>query len=120
MTRVADRVKDTTTSTGTTAITLSGTAPAGFRTFAQGFGSESCKVRYTIAAQTPGEYEVGIGTFNGTIGLTRDIVEISSNSNQLVNFSAGTKDVVCALSAEHVNTSTIGFNYAMARGFALP
>lgn len=120
MTRVADRVKDTTTSTGTTAIVLSGSAPAGYRTFAQGFGSSPCSVRYTIQGQTPGEYEVGIGTFNGTTGLTRDIVETSSNGNALVNFSAGIKDVFCSVTAEHINTSTIGFNYVMARGFALP
>lgn len=90
---LADRVKDTCTTTGTGAITLAGSAPAGFRTFASGFGASSQLVNYCIQAQTPGEWEVGQGTFNGATGLTRDTVLASSNSNALVSFSAGTKDV---------------------------
>lgn len=116
----ADRVRDTTTSTGTGAITLANTAPAGSRTFAAAFGSSSSFVGYVIQGQTPGEWEVGKGTFNGTTGLTRDTVRSSSNSGALVNFSAGTKDVFCAPSSEQLDNASIGFQYAVARGFALP
>lgn len=117
----ADRVRDTTTSTGTGSITLAGTAPTGMRTFASAFGSGTTpNVGYVIQGQTGGEWEVGEGTFNGTTGLTRDVVRSSSNSGALVNFSAGTKDVFCAPSASYLGGAGIGFSYALARGFAMP
>src|SRR5437762_754353 len=99
MPSVADRVKETTTSTGTGAITLAG-AVSQFQSFATAFGSASLLVGYAIVGQSGTEWEVGKGTFNGTTGLTRDNVRSSSNSNGLVNFSAGTKDVFVTVSAE--------------------
>ena len=70
----ADRVKDTTTSTSTGAVTISGKAP--------------------IADQSGSNWEVGIGTYtNSTTSLSRDTVLASSNAGALVNFTAGTKDV---------------------------
>lgn len=88
---VADRVKESTTSTGTGTITLAGAA-TGFQSFSViGNGNTTY---YTISGQTGGEWEVGIGTYtsSGTT-LSRDTVLASSNSGSLVNFSAGTKDV---------------------------
>lgn len=120
MSHLADRVRDTTTSTGTTAITLANSAPAGSVTFATGFGSEARWVAYVIQGQTPGEWEVVEGVFNGTTGLTREVVKSSSNAGALVNFSAGTKDVFCAPSAEYLDGASIGAQYAMMRGFAMP
>lgn len=120
MSHLADRVRDTTTSTGTGAITLANTAPAGSVTFATGFGSLGRWVAYVIQTQTAGSWEVGEGTFNGTTGLTREVVSSSSNSGELVNFSAGTKDVFVAPSAQFLNGASIGSQYALARGFALP
>ena len=81
-----DRVKDTTTSTGTGTITLAGMPPAGYQAFTViGNGNTTY---YTIAGST--QWEVGIGTYNaGT--LARTTVLESSNSNSLVNFSSGTK-----------------------------
>ena len=84
-----DRVKDTTTSTGTGSITLVNTAPTGFQTFATAFGATAVRTTYCI--ELNGEWEVGLGTFNGTTGLTREEVFSSSNAGALVNFSAGTK-----------------------------
>ena len=82
-----DRVKETTTTTGTGAITLAG-AGTGFRTFASVMAaSDTCY--YTISGGA--EWEVGLGTFNTT--LTRTTVYASSNAGAAVNFSAGTKDV---------------------------
>ena len=89
---LADRVKDTTTTTGTGTVTLSGTAPTGFQAFSViGNGNTTY---YTIAGGA--EWEVGIGTYtsSGTT-LSRTTVLASSNSGSLVNFSAGTKDVFC-------------------------
>ena len=86
---VADRVQETTTSTGTGTITLAG-AVTGFQSFAViGNGNNTF---YTITDGT--NWEVGIGTYtsSGTT-LSRDTVLSSSNSGSLVNFSAGTKNV---------------------------
>lgn len=115
---VADRVRDTSTTTGTGAVTLSGTAPSGFRTFATAFGSSSTLVRYAIVGGA--EWEVGTGTFNGTTGLTRESVVASSNANALVSFSAGTKDVFSTVSAPDVEAGGNGRALALARGWALP
>jgi hypothetical protein len=120
MSRFADRVKDTTTTTGTGAITLAGSPPTGYVTFATGFGAvTTINVAYVIDGGT-GEWEVGNGTFNGTTGLTRDTVRSSSNSNALVNFSAGTKNVFCTPSAEHIDNSNIGLILAQSRGWPMP
>lgn len=94
----ADRVKETTITTGTGAVTLAG-AVAEFRTFASVFGSgTTAGISYCIHGGT--EWEVGKGSLNGTTGvLTRTTVEASSNAGALVNFSAGTKNVFTTFSA---------------------
>jgi hypothetical protein len=94
---LADRVKDTTITTGTGTITLSGSAPAGFQSFAViGDGNTTY---YTIAGGS--QWEVGVGTYtaSGTT-LSRDTVLSSSNGGSLVDFSAGTKDVFVTYPAE--------------------
>jgi hypothetical protein len=95
----ADRVKDSTDSTGIGPIVLSGTAPTRFQTFASAFGSAPVAVSYCIADQSGPNWEVGIGTFNGTTGLTRSAVLASSNAGGFVAFTAGTKDVFCTVPA---------------------
>jgi hypothetical protein len=94
---LADRVKDTTTSTGTGAITLAGAPPAGFQSFAA-IGNANTTY-YTIAGGS--QWEVGIGTYtsSGTT-LSRDTVLSSSSGTSLVDFSAGTKDVFVTYPAE--------------------
>lgn len=100
---VADRVKETTTTTGTGTVTLLGAA-TGYQSFsAIGNGNTTY---YTIADQTGSNWEVGIGTYtsSGTT-LSRDTVLASSNSGSLVSFTAGTKDVFCDYPAgRSVNT----------------
>jgi len=88
---LTDRVKETTTTTGTGTVTLLG-ASTGFQAFsAIGNGNTTY---YTIAGQTGSEWEVGVGTYtlSGTT-LARTTVLTSSNGGSAVNFSAGTKDV---------------------------
>jgi hypothetical protein len=88
---LADRVQETTTTTGTGTVTLAGAA-SGYQTFAAvGDGNSTY---YTIAGQSGSEWEVGIGTYtaSGTT-LSRTTVISSSNSGSLVTFSAGTKNV---------------------------
>lgn len=101
---VKDRVKETTTTTGTGTVTLGG-AVSGFQSFSVvGNGNTTY---YAIVGGT--EWEVGIGTYtsSGTT-LSRDTVLESSNSNALVNFSAGTKDVFVTYPAERM---WLGINY---------
>jgi hypothetical protein len=103
---VADRVKETTTTTGTGTVTLLG-ASTGFQSFAAiGNGNTTY---YTIAAQSGTEWEVGIGTYtsSGTT-LARTTVFSSSNSGSLVNFSAGTKDVFVTYPAEMSSFAAAG------------
>ena len=99
----ADRVKDSTSITGTGAITLSGTAATGgYQTFAGAFGSTPQTVAYCIADRVGTNWEIGTGVFNGTTSLTRSTVLSSSNSGALVNFTAGTKDVFCTAPAAYL------------------
>ena len=94
-----DRVKETTTTTGTGTINLAG-AETGFETFVAGIGnSNTCY--YTIAHQSADEFEVGLGTVTDASPdtLSRTTIISSSNSDSAVNFSAGTKDVFCTLPA---------------------
>ena len=95
---LADRVKETTTTTGTGTVTLDG-ASTGFQSFAVIGNSNT--TYYTIAGQGTAEWEVGIGTYStsGTT-LARTTVISSSNAGALVNFSAGTKDVFVTYPAE--------------------
>lgn len=93
----ADRVKETTTTTGTGTITLGGAA-TGYQSFSPiGNGNQTY---YSIIDNTNNVWEVGIGTYtsSGTT-LSRDTVLSSSNSGSLVNFSAGSKDVICTFPA---------------------
>jgi len=94
---LADRVQETTTTTGTGTVTLAG-AVSGYQSFAA-IGNANTTY-YTIADQSGTNWEVGIGTYtsSGTT-LSRDTVLSSSNSGSLVNFGAGTKNVFCDYSA---------------------
>ena len=94
-----DRVKETTTSTGTGTINLGG-AGSGFETFVTGIGDGN-ETFYCIIAAGTGNFEVGIGTVTDATPdtLSRSTVLSSSNSDSLVNFGAGTKDVFCTLPA---------------------
>ena len=115
---IADRVKDSTTTTGTGSITLSGVAATGgFKTFASAFGSSSTVINYCIVDTANSAFEVGKGTFNGTTGLTRDSVRSSSNSDALVSFAAGTKDVFCTASTELLDNSNVGMQLARSFGY---
>ena len=101
-----DRVKETTTSTGTGTITLGGAA-TGFQSFSViGNGNTTY---YTIADQSGANWEVGIGTYtaSGTT-LSRDTVLSSSNGGALVNFGAGSKDVFVTYPSERSETAQIG------------
>lgn len=96
----ADRVKETSTTTGTGTLNLAG-ASTGFQTFVAGVGSGSMGY-YCIFAGS--EWEVGIGevTAGSPDTLSRLTVLSSSNAGTLVNFSAGTKDVFVTIPAKRI------------------
>ena len=93
-----DRVRETSTTTSTTAMALDG-AVVGFQTFAAGIGnSNTCY--YAISLRGGAEFETGLGTLDGSsANLARTEVFQSSNSDNPVSFSAGTKDVFVTLPA---------------------
>jgi hypothetical protein len=94
----ADRVKDTSTTTGTGNITVSGSAPFGYRTFSTVM-SVADTFYYAIQGQSTAEWEIGVGTYASTNQFARTTVLASSASNSAVSFSSGTKNVFITLAA---------------------
>jgi hypothetical protein len=92
----ADRVKDTTTTTGTGNLTLSGTPPTGFQSFNAAFGTGK-QIFYGVEGGS--EWEVGEGHLSASTTFVRDIILASSNAGAAVNFSAGTKNIFCTIPA---------------------
>ena len=89
-----DRVKVSSSDTGTGNLSL-GSAIDGFETFAQGIGGSN-ETYYAIYHLSANEWEVGHGTLDATAAnITRSNVYSSSNSDNHVNFTAGTKYIFC-------------------------
>jgi len=91
--RLYDRIKETTSSSGTGSVTLAGTS-TGYRTFGS-VCSTGDLVQYLIINRVTGEWETGFGTFS-SVGptLNREYPDQSSNANAIVNFAVGSKDVI--------------------------
>lgn len=99
---VADLVEETTTSTGAGNLTLAGASGVGLRTINAAIGT-NLRFPYAIGQDDQSEWETGIGYLSASTTMVRERVIASSNSNALVNFSAGTKRVRVALLAEWMN-----------------
>ena len=97
---INDRVKETSTTTGTGTLNLAG-AETGYESFVAGIGTTNTTY-YAIELNSAGEWEVGIGTVTDATPdtLSRTTIISSSNSDAAVNFSAGTKNVFCTLPAK--------------------
>jgi hypothetical protein len=110
---INDRVKETTSTTGTGTLDLNG-APIGFESFVSGIGTGNSTF-YCIAGGS--QFEVGIGTVTDATPdtLSRTTVLSSSNADTIVNFSAGTKDVFCTLPASRALFTDVSGN-AIALG----
>tara|TARA_R100001509_G_scaffold124323_1_gene77930 strand:+ start:49 stop:501 length:453 start_codon:yes stop_codon:yes gene_type:complete len=100
-----DRVKETTTTTGTGTVNLAG-AVEGFETFVAGVGNGK-ETFYSIFAGT--EFEVGRGTVTDASPdtLSRTTVISSSNSDNKVDFSAGEKTVICTYPASKAPSASM-------------
>jgi hypothetical protein len=97
---INDRVKETSTTTGTGTFNLAG-AETGYESFVSGVGTGNTTY-YAIELNAAGEWEVGIGTVTSGAPdtLSRDTIISSSNSDAAVTFSSGTKNVFCTLPAK--------------------
>jgi hypothetical protein len=103
---IANRVKETTTTTGTGTVTLLG-ASTGFQSFAA-IGNANTTY-YTIASQTGNEWEVGIGTYSTsgtTLARTTVLANSSGTQPSALSFSAGTKDVFVTYPSEYAVAAT--------------
>ncbi len=113
-----DRVKETSTTTGTGTLNLSGAVTA-FETFVAGIGDGNTTY-YAIVNRDEDEWETGLGTItdSSTDTLARTTVIASSNSDSAVDFSAGTKDVFCTLPASKVASLDTNNNLTIGSGAA--
>lgn len=112
---IADRVKDTTTTTGTGNITLDNTSSTGFRTFASVMTTND-NTYYAIIGGA--EWEVGYGTLSASTTLVRSrVIDSSAGVGVAVTFSAGTKDVFMTIAARTVQPR--GNVWALANGYSL-
>jgi hypothetical protein len=107
---VADRVLETTTTTGTGALALLG-AVSGYRAF-DDVCANNDTAYYCIEAvdgngNPSGDWEVGLGTFTDTDTLTRTTVYASSNAGAAVDFAAGTKRVMLSATAAYLNPTYV-------------
>jgi hypothetical protein len=113
---INDRVKETTTTTGTGTLNLAG-AVTGFETFVAGVGDGNTTY-YAITLPGTAEFEVGLGTITDASPdtLARTTIISSSNSDSAVNFSAGTKTIFCTLPASKTVFLDASGNIVAANG----
>ena len=121
---INDRVKETSTTTGTGDITLAGVASGqGNVTFNSGIGVGNTTY-YCIFGQGSSNFEIGLGTLSGSTTLERTtVINNSSGNTSKINFS-GTLDVFVTMPAAKtvyldgngvpVGAASNGFAVAMA------
>ena len=93
---IADRVKQKCSVIGTGPVTL-GSTIVGFKQFSD-VAASGDKFHMMVVNLTNGEWESGLGTLNGDGTVSRSVIA-SSNSNNLVSFTAGEKEIFIALLA---------------------
>lgn len=106
-----DRVKETSTTTGTGDFTLAG-AVTDFESFNSGIGTGNTTY-YAIVNQGQDEWEVGLGTLIASTTLQRTTIISSSNSDAAVTFTSGSKDVFCTLPASKAVVEDASSNVAL-------
>ena len=102
--KLNDRVKESSSTTGTGTFTLGG-AVSGFESFSAGIGGSNTTY-YCIFETGTNNFEVGFGTLNsGASTLARTYVISSSNSDAKVNF-AGATEVFCTVPGAKIGLPT--------------
>ena len=98
-----DRIRETTTITGTGTVTLLGASTA-FRPFSTitAAGTGTLQFYYTMFDTT--NFECGLGTYLTSTTFSRTTVISSSNSNNAVNWSSGTKAVILSDNSDFFET----------------
>lgn len=104
----ADRVKETSATTGTGDLTLAG-AVTGFQTFNAAFGLNEV---FAYCIENGAAWEVGNGYLTSSTTFVRDEVLASSNSNALVSFT-GTLNVFCTAYAAFIADAGYGRQFAL-------
>ena len=114
-----DRVKETSTTTGTGTIDLGG-AETGYQTFVAGIGTGNT-VYYVIEDVNGLDWEVGVGTVTDATPdtLSRTTVLSSSNGGSLTNFGIGDKNVFCAQPASKAVYEDFNDNVAVGNNITL-
>jgi hypothetical protein len=98
---IANWIRHQSTDTGAGNLTL--TPVVGFAQFANKFGTGSAnQFRYSIRHIGTDEREFGIGYMSDATTLVRVSVIESTNSDNLVDFSGGQKEIVCSAGAEDI------------------
>ena len=122
---INDRVKETSTTSGTGNITLAGvTSGQGNVTFNSGIGTSNTTY-YCIFEQGTNLFEIGLGTLSGSTTLERTtVINNSSGNTSKISFSGGTLDVFGTMPAAKtvyldasgtpVGAASAGFALAMA------
>jgi hypothetical protein len=111
-----DRVLEISTTTGTVPFVLGG-PPSGYQSFLSGIGGSNTTF-YAAFNTVANEWELGLGTLNaGATELTRTTIYSSSNSNLVVNFSAGTKNVFVTLPSSQTLTANQSNIFTAAQTF---
>ena len=115
------RVKDTVASApGLGNVTLSGVAPAGFRTFSSILLTGDL-FYYCMEEQTPGSWEVGKGLWLGSHQFQRLEVTGSSNANVMVNFASAAMDCFMTVPGDFLNEVWVnGRVFAARMGCDMP
>ena len=99
MPQFADRVKTTSTSTGSSAITLSSSGATGYQAFPSSLDGET--VGYVIEASGGTDWEIGTGVYtHSTLGLSRTLR--SSSTGSLLNLGSGTHTVFLTPAAQDI------------------
>lgn len=104
---IADRVRETSTTTGTGDIVLGG-AVAGFISFSSVMANTDTTYYGIVGGNS---WEVGVGTYStANNSISRTVVLSSSNGGSLVSFGSGTKNVFLTQPSEravYVNGNTV-------------
>lgn len=117
MEALADRVKETTSTTGTGDLTLSG-AVTSFQTFNSAFGTNKFFM-YVLIDVNGTDWETGEGYLSGSTTLVRNRIYRSTNSNNALNLSATGSTVFCDAHAQFFHNLN-GKILAASKSYPMP